>query len=258
MQTWWCYRTRRRGRIRTTPTSPVKWALSQCEADGITWLFHVDDDELIHFSTPWASVARRIPETANCLVIENLEGVPHDLECDFTTISRFVTHHGDRETGECYPEDNSPMLAYINGKSAGRVGHSQVWGAHRFTGEEWHVPPADLCVLHFESIPYNKWRGKFEHYSKRTTDAKLKSIPFEFYVDSIKCFRDRPDDEDDDQRERQLRSFWTRRKKQHYMPYARKFLIIKHQALASDAPRFVSRDIDTGCYSLRRKRIEAY
>ena len=105
----------------------------------------------------------QIPRAVSCLVLDNVEGVPHKLSADFTTISRFVSHDGDRETGET--EFESPMLAYINGKSAGRVGHCKPWGAHRFVprdkawseSSEWRVPLQDACVLHFESCPFVKW-----------------------------------------------------------------------------------------------------
>ena len=45
-------------------------------------------------------------------------------------------------------------------------------------------------MLHFESCPYTRWEEKFTHYAATTTSNKnLKAIPFDFYVDSIKCCR---------------------------------------------------------------------
>ena len=45
-------------------------------------------------------------------------------------------------------------------------------------------------MLHFESCPYSRWEEKFTHYAATTTSNKnLKAIPFDFYVDSIKCCR---------------------------------------------------------------------
>ena len=61
------------------------------------------------------------------MVLRNVEGVPDHFGSDFTSISRFMV-------------DDDHYLAYINGKSAGRVGKAVASGPHRFTGEEWEVP----------------------------------------------------------------------------------------------------------------------
>ena len=90
----------------------MAWALGECERRGIPWLFHLDDDELLHFGQPWEETVAQVPPEATCLVVRNVEGVPDNDHSDFTTISRFAVGN---ETGW-------PMLAYINGKAAGRVG----------------------------------------------------------------------------------------------------------------------------------------
>ena len=213
----------------------MAWALGECESRGIPWLFHLDDDELLHFGRPWEETVAQVPPDATCLVVRNVEGVPDNDHSDFTTISRFAVGN---ETGW-------PMLAYINGKAAGRVGACSEMGPHRFTGAarptappalpappclprpprpphpppspapacrepalrrtathlvacpsalatgvEWEAPLEAACVLHFESCPYSRWEEKFTHYAATTTSNKnLKAIPFDFYVDSIKCCR---------------------------------------------------------------------
>ena len=40
---------------------------------GVDWLFPVDDDELLHFGEPWESVVARVPPSADCIVVRNLE-----------------------------------------------------------------------------------------------------------------------------------------------------------------------------------------
>ena len=102
----------------------MAWALGECERCGIPWLFHLDDDELLHFGQPWEETVAQVPPEATCLVVRNVEGVPDNDHSDFTTISRFAVGN---ETGW-------PMLAYINGKAAGRVGACSQMGPHRFTG----------------------------------------------------------------------------------------------------------------------------
>jgi len=177
----------------------MDWALAECEACGIPWLFHLDDDELLHFGQPWEDIVAQVPSHATCIVVRNIEGVPDNEQSDFTTITRFAVGN---ETGW-------PLLAYINGKSAGRVSACSQAGPHRFTGVEWEVPLDAACVLHFESCPYERWEQKFTHYARTTT--RLSKIPFHFYVDSIKCCRQHA------QEPAQLRSFWRKRKRKHYL-----------------------------------------
>mmetsp|Transcript_65827 Transcript_65827/g.109392 ORF Transcript_65827/g.109392 Transcript_65827/m.109392 type:complete len:143 (-) Transcript_65827:201-629(-) len=137
--------------------------------------------------------------------------------------------------------DDDFFLAYINGKSAGRVGNVVTCGSHRFSGEEWDVPLESACVLHFESCPYSRWRDKFMHYAKLT--SRLSSIPFPFYLDSIKFCREHAGE----QHEAKLRTFWRRRKQFFYSGHADKLLVIRHLGL-KDAPplRVTTRSLATG------------
>ena len=109
----------------------MAWALGECESRGIPWLFHLDDDELLHFGQPWEETVAQVPPEATCLVVRNVEGVPDNDHSDFTTISRFAVGN---ETGW-------PMLAYINGKAAGRVGACSEMGPHRFPGADRPAAP---------------------------------------------------------------------------------------------------------------------
>jgi len=198
----------------------MAWALRECESRGIPWLFHLDDDELLHFGQPWEETVAQVPLEATCLVVRNVEGVPDNDHSDFTTISRFAVGN---ETGW-------PMLAYINGKAAGRVGACSEMGPHRFTGVEWEAPLKAACVLHFESCPYTRWEEKFTHYAATTTSNKnLKAIPFDFYVDSIKCCRQHAQDPS------RLRSFWRKRKQRHYLREADSLLVVGHIALSQES-----------------------
>ena len=51
------------------------------------------------------------------------------------------------------------MLAYRNGKSAGRTADTNWHGPHRFTGSYHVVPVKRACVLHFESCTYEQVCG---------------------------------------------------------------------------------------------------
>ena len=48
------------------------------------------------------------------------------------------------------------MLAYRNGKSAGKCAEADWHGPHRFTGSYHVVPVSKACVLHFESCLYEQ------------------------------------------------------------------------------------------------------
>ena len=152
------------------------------------------------------------------LVFINLEAVPHRLgsHCAFEDITTFTLHK---------------MLAYRNGKAAGRTSLARWQGPHRFSGESHIVsvearPPAppiplapaspppcrfsghaarrapvarlwrssalqDACVLHFESCTYEVWRNKFLKH-RHTDELATRDIPFAFYRDSISLFQSDP------------------------------------------------------------------
>ena len=193
---------------------------------GVDWLFHVDDDELLHFGEPWESVARacrRAPTASSCATWR-----PCPTASRATSRRSAAFAHAD--------EDGEPFLAYINGKAGGRVGRCKEDGPHRFTGEEWEAPPCVAAVLHFESCPYTRWRDKFVHYGKLTSEAKLKTIPFPFYADSIRYCREHAADD------ARLRAWWRRRKMRYYAPFADQIETIEHLALSKKrrrSPRFL-------------------
>jgi hypothetical protein len=151
------------------------------------------------------------------LVFINLEAVPHRLgsHCAFEDITTFTLHK---------------MLAYRNGKAAGRTSLARWQGPHRFSGESHIVsvearhtappiplapasPPSlsllrpcgkartrrlwrssalqDACVLHFESCTYEVWRNKFLKH-RHTDELATRDIPFAFYRDSISLFQSDP------------------------------------------------------------------
>ena len=178
----------------------VRRAVSECRALGIDWLFHVDDDELLHFEEPFSSIVKDLaPSPVGCVVLTNIEAVPTALECEcvFENITSFTSQK---------------MLAYRNGKSAGRCATSNWHGPHRFTGSYVVVPTSRACLLHFESCLYEGWRNKFLKH--RDIDEKKKeAIPFPFYRDSISLFQK---DGDGGRDEARWKAFYQRRKIDHF------------------------------------------
>ena len=128
-------------------------------------------------------------------------------------------------------------------------------------------------MLHFESCPYTRWEEKFTHYAATTTSNKnLKAIPFDFYVDSIKCCRQHAQAPPQPHPPRgacvlriaycalrvaypaasrtrlpplptsravqdpsRLRSFWRKRKQRHYLREADSLLVVGHIALSQES-----------------------
>lgn len=219
----------------------VDWALQHCASHQIGWLFHVDDDELLHFATPWPSIREQIAPNVDCVVISNMEAVPDHPHSDLTSISRFVA-------------DADCLLSYINGKSAGRVGSASACGCHRFSGDEWEVPIEQACILHFESCPYSRWRDKFAHYAK--LQRRLSKIPFPFYLDSIQCHKQHMGVE------AKLRAFWRRRKLRYYErpQVAPHVQLIEHMGLEKKqpvGPRPVGAAADVPCGASSRSSAAA-
>lgn len=153
-------------------------ALARAQAAGIDWLFHIDDDELLHFSVPFSEMMASLPDDITCLTLQNVEAVPSSFtsSCIFEERSTFCTM-------------DELFTSYRNGKSAGRVPLSDWQGPHRFTGEQYVVQTALARVLHYESATFDIWRAKFERHARSTGPDALDEVPFTFYRDSIRLFR---------------------------------------------------------------------
>ena len=185
----------------------VRRSVITAREKGIHWLFHVDDDELLHFKEPFARLAAEVSSDVTCVTLVNIEAAPTTMEseCVFEDIGVFSQHL---------------MLAYRNGKSAGRIvsearKHSPPanWhGPHRFTGKYHVVPVERACVLHFESCTYEGWRNKFIKH-KYMGEKKKGEIPFPFYRDSVTLFQE---DDDGGPAEERWKAFFGRRKIDHF------------------------------------------
>jgi len=173
----------------------VRRSVQSCRQAGIEWLFHVDDDELLYFDTPFSKIVDSLPREVTCVVLVNIEAVPDTLtsECIFEDIQVFTQHK---------------MLAYRNGKSAGRCADADWHGPHRFTGNYHVVPVTKACVLHFESCLYETWRNKFIKH-REIEEQKKKDIPFPFYRQSIELFQH---DHDGGKNEERWKAFFMEKK----------------------------------------------
>jgi len=159
----------------------VRSATDAARARGIEWLFHIDDDELLHFAEPFQALLASVPPTAACVVLQNVEGIPSDVDstCIFADIHVFM-------------KDVHKLLSYANGKAAGRVGACTWLGPHRYTGASHVIETSRACLLHFESCTYEAWRNKFAKHREMDAASKAR-IPFPFYRESISLFQRHPD-----------------------------------------------------------------
>ena len=170
---------------------------------GLDWLFHIDDDELLHFAVPMQTLVASAPPGTTCLTLINAEAMPtaEAAACVFEEIDAFTLHR---------------MVAYRNGKAAGAVqADARFSGPHRFTGPCWVAPVTKACVLHFESCTYAAWRDKFLRHIQHCDDRKKADIPFAFYRDSITALQNGTHGRQDDN-EGQWRAFYRERKIAHY------------------------------------------
>lgn len=155
-------------------------SLEECPRHGIDWLFHIDDDELLHLEVPFAQLVEEAGPSVSCIVLQNVEAIPQKLgvDCVFAEIELFCL-------------DIHSLLAYANGKSAGRCGFCTWLGPHRYTGRCVIVDAKKAALLHFESCTYEMWRNKFSKHRHMEEKKKvdIDKIPFPFYRDSIRLFQ---------------------------------------------------------------------
>lgn len=155
-------------------------SLDECPRHGIDWLFHIDDDELLHLEVPFAQLVEEAGPSVTCIVLQNVEAIPQKLavDCIFAELDLFCL-------------DIHSLLAYANGKSAGRCGFCTWLGPHRYTGRSVIVDADRAALLHFESCTYEMWRNKFSKHrhmeARRRVD--IDKIPFAFYRESIRLFQ---------------------------------------------------------------------
>lgn len=131
--------------------------------DDIQWLVHIDSDELLYGDPP-----SRVFENsrADSFKIKNWEMAPDDFNYKncFKEGKKFHTEHGK-------------YIAYINGKSACRVGKGAWGGPHDLFSEfEYEIPEEDLKVLHYpscnlsETMKRAKQYGNFENTEGRWSE----------------------------------------------------------------------------------------
>lgn len=160
---------------------------------GIQWLVHIDDDEILYVPThrKVGDVLAAVPSMYKQVYVPNVEAVyPNDGIKDCFAETKEVN------------TNPYAFASYANGKSGVRVGNPDTddlvpAGPHQWksaSGLELssvHLDQepfgAPFVVVHFESCPFERWEDKFWELGN-TSPEKVRSIPFPFYRDSIQRF----------------------------------------------------------------------
>lgn len=153
----------------------VNQSIKQSKKMGISWLFHIDADEVLEGSLHFLDT---LDEKYKSVKIENAEAIYQEGEETCFSAKKFL---------KC-SENGASCRSYVNGKGGGRVMEGvALAGPHNFSyqgkiGDEatYKVPFDQLHILHFDSCTFGSWNEKFQHLSK---DAK--NIPFTYYNDSV-------------------------------------------------------------------------
>ena len=152
--------------------------------DDIDWLIHIDSDELLQGNL---SEIEKLPDNVRTFYMKNYEAVykniPEAKDSCFEA----------KEFRDCSSPD-SGCVAYANGKGGGRADPDvKCYGPHRFRSDKKNADEklVNVKVLHFESCDFELYKQKFMRLSKK---AKLDSIPFPYYIESIKAAQSNSDD----------------------------------------------------------------
>ncbi|NBU34480.1 glycosyltransferase family 2 protein [bacterium] len=154
----------------------VNKCIKQCNGKGITWLFHIDADELLHGNITYLDT---IDPHIKVVRLENAEAMFDESQNTCFQATKFL---------RCGL--SAPCRSYANGKSGGRVCNElSLAGPHHFAFQGQYtgnhvldIPFDNLCVLHFDSCSFGAWVEKFLHLSKQDDSD---TIPFPYYHDSI-------------------------------------------------------------------------
>lgn len=124
------------------------------QKDGITYLVHIDSDELLYGPNPPGKVFSEYP--ADAFHMKNSEMAPDRKDYKNCFLE-----------GTWFHGDPSKFIAYGNGKGAGVVGQSEPHGPHNFKGNRVvEIPEDQLKVLHYPSCNIEETLKRAKNYGK--------------------------------------------------------------------------------------------
>jgi hypothetical protein len=155
----------------------INTALGLARNDGVTWLIHIDSDELLDGDI---KSIFQLPETIDTFWIQNVEalykGIPKEEDNCFEAAS-FV---------DC-ASPGAACVSYVNGKAGGRTKEGiSAHGPHRFKSNRPNSEQKieTIKLQHYESCDFKSYKEK---YTRLAQSAKMETIPFPYYKDSIKA-----------------------------------------------------------------------
>ena len=159
----------------------IKWG----KREGITWLAHIDCDELIECrGNIKEAIENEIGEQKGVynIVLDNYEAQYEKINEIGESCFKY------KKLLKCN-NPNSGCVSYANGKSIGRISDELMEnGPHRFGYSGMHgieITGRQMRLLHFESCDFNQYVQKYMHLAQKET----KTYPFKFYNDSLKVAR---------------------------------------------------------------------
>jgi len=140
----------------------------------VSWLIHIDCDEMLDGNL---KEIYDLPDNVDTFWFQNVEAVYADVPTEYDNCfnaAKFL---------DC---SNEYCVSYVNGKSGGRVTPDvSSNGPHRFksTRPDSEVK-LQMILKHYESCDFQVYKNKFKHLASK---AEVSTIPFPYYVDSIKA-----------------------------------------------------------------------
>jgi len=142
----------------------VNKMITRARQDGVDWVFHIDDDELLHPRShrDWRSVLSEVKPECSSVHITNWEGFSPEQPT-----GSWITDAGVRYmTSKC----KHLYAAYSNGKSASKTSvGQQAHGPHHFRGgKECELAEDTGVVLHHDSRPVDVSNTSGQRSAKRS------------------------------------------------------------------------------------------
>lgn len=164
--------------IQTRQNAWVDEALKLAKDDGMSWLIHIDSDEILEGDL---DIIRNLPDNTRTFWMQNLEAkykaIPKRQDNCFVA-AKYVNCAN--------PDSGETCVSYANGKAGGRCAPDvSSFGPHRFKSNQWGNPDPKLekvVVHHYESCDFEQYKAKYKNLALQD---QANDIPFTYYTDSI-------------------------------------------------------------------------
>ncbi len=164
----------------------VNRMIRKARIDGVDWLFHLDDDELLYVHDDGRAIVNVLDSVSpsfDCVHFKNWEG--------FSPSRISASWYKDRGVRYLPCSCSNAFSAYSNGKSATRTKVGQrFYGPHHFTGREFKMAENTAVVLHHDGLAMSEKDVPPELWVRKNTlriKSDLSKIPFKSTHDAVKA-----------------------------------------------------------------------